>query len=111
MREYIKCAHRAAIMLFRRGNEADHAKVDAIHAHNKAIATRVYNAIMDGSINHAYTRDGRRLWVYTRSLRGDFVQVSHFCDFDGTMEAISHTDATSPDKMELLHGKYINLVA
>lgn len=111
MREYIKSAHRAAVMLFRRGNDADYAKVDAIDAHNNAIATRVYNAIMNGSIDHAYTRDGRRLWVYTRSLRGDFVQVSHFCDFNGTMEAISHTDAHGPADMELLPGTYINLVA
>lgn len=111
MREYIRSPHRATLMLFKRGNNTDYARVDAIDAHNKAIATRIYNAIMDGSINYAYIRDGKRLLVYTRSLRGSFVQVSYFCDINGNMEAIMHTDATTPNKMELLHGKYINIVA
>lgn len=66
MREYIRRTERAAVMLFRRGSDADYARLDAIDAHNHGIAIRVYNGIMDGSTSYAYIRECKRLIVYTR---------------------------------------------
>ena len=112
-REYIKCAARAAIMCFKRGSDADFARADAIDAHNTAIAERAFTAIMNGHAEYAYIRDGKRLTVYTRSLRGNFVQASYFFEIDGDMVATMHSDIHGAQDMEhtFTPGKYINIAA
>ena len=113
MRKYIKGNARAAVMLLKRGSAADFERVDAIDAHNRAIAESLYNAIMNDSINHAYQREGKRLIVYTKSLRGNYIQASYFWEFNGGMEATMHTDIINPGKMEstFIPARYINIVA
>ena len=113
MREYIRRAERATMMLFRRGSDADEARVDAIDQHNGAIAVRVYNGIMDGSVNYAHIRDGKRLIVYTRSLRGSFVQASYFADINGDTVATMHSDIHDHAQLAgtFIPGKYINIAS
>lgn len=113
MREYIRRTERAVVMLFRRGSDADEARLDAIDAHNHAIAIRVYNGIMDGSTSHAHIRDGKRLIVYTRSLRGPFVQASYFADINGDTVATMHSDLHDHAQLAgtFIPGKYINIAS
>lgn len=108
-REYIRCQAHASVMLFRRGNDADYARVEAIEKHNLGIACRVFDQLMTGAAPYAYIRSPKRLVVYTRSLRGNYVQVSHFCEINGDIVPLSHTDATRPEEMEMsfVPGKYI----
>lgn len=110
MREYIKQSKHAAIMLFRRGSASDFARADAIEAYNKAIAKRTYDTIMSGRADYAYIRDHRRLIVYTRSLRGAFIQASYFCEIDGTMEPTMHVACNDHNAVErtFIPGKYIS---
>lgn len=112
MRKYLRAARRAAVMLFRRGNDADWALVDEISAYNLNVMEGVINGLMDGEIGAAYIRMGRRLDVYTKSLRGEFVQISHFCELDGNMEALSHADVhTAAEALERTAvGHYINIL-
>ena len=107
MRYYVKGRRRAGLMLFRRGNDADYAKVDRIDRHNLSVAESVYDAIMSGRIDYAYIRNGSRLLVYTRSLRGSFVQVSYFYDLVPSM----HTDLHTAKDLSrtLIPCKHINL--
>ena len=113
MREYIKCNHRAAVMLFRRGSEADFDRADAIDAHNTGIASRAYTGIMEGRFDYAYIRNGVHLIVYTRSTRGNFIQASYFSNLDGDTVATMHSNITSPDKMRdtFIPGRYITMEA
>ena len=113
MREYIKGTERAAVMLFRRGSDADYARLDAIDAHNHGIAIRVYNGIMDGSTSYADIREGKRLIVYTRSLRGSFVQASYFADINGDIVATMHSDIHDHAQLAgtFIPGKYINIAS
>ena len=110
MRQYIRCSCRAYTMLFIRDSEADEARVEAINAYNMEIASNVYNDLMNATADYAHIRDGKRLIIYHRSTRGDFVQASHFCEINGVMEAIMHTDIHTPEKLAetFIHGKYIS---
>ena len=113
MREYIKCTSRAAEMLFKRGSEADYDRADAIDAYNTGMAERLYSGIMNGNIDYAYTRTGKQLIVYTRSLRGLFIQASYFVEISGCMEATRHSDITTANDLckAFIPGKYINIKA
>ena len=113
MRMYIKSGYRAALMLLRRGSEDDIKRIEAIDAHHKAIASRVYNALMDGDADYAYINNGPRKIIYTRSLRGKFVQASYFCLINGDYEATMHSDITDIKKLQdtMIEGKYITLAA
>lgn len=93
MRLYLKAKRRAALMVLRRGTNADYDRVDAIEAHNRAILSRVYDGLLTGEITAARVRSPLHQDIYTRSLRGDFVQISHFGLIGGRWEALSHTDA------------------
>ena len=112
MRLYMRQTKRAALVLFKRGTDRDYERMEQLEAHNMEIARRLYAGLMDGTINHAYARKGGRLLVYTRSLRGDFVQVSHFAEIGGDWVATCHCDATSAEKVEdeSIKGAYINIV-
>ena len=109
MREYIRANNHAAVMLLRRGSDADYDRADEINEHNMDIASRIFDGIMDGTIATAHQRQGTRLTIYHRSTRGDFVQASYFADGIATM----HQDITEPAKMELsfMHGRYICIAA
>lgn len=112
MRWYFKQTRRAALAVFRRGTDRDYDRLDALDEHNLEIARRLYAGLMAGTINHAYVRNGGRMDVYTRSLRGDFVQVSHFAEIGGDWVALSHCDAQDAEKLldESRRGVYVNIV-
>lgn len=111
MRYYLKATRRATLALFHRGSADDYSKLDEIERYNREIMETIYIGIMTGSISGAYIRHGERLDLYTRSLRGDFVQLSHFCDLpNGETVATSHHDAHSAAEMEERHGCYINIL-
>lgn len=111
MRYYLKSGRRAALMLFRRGSDFDYERVDKIDAHNSALMQEIYNGLMSGTMSAAYITVGTRRDIYTKSLRGDFVQVSHFCKFRGDWEATGHGDAYTGKAMAdgAMCGHYINV--
>ena len=111
MRYYIKSTKEAALMVFKRGLDEDYDALDAIEDYNAEVLTGIYNAIMDGTADYAYIESDLHMDAYTRSLRGDFVQISHFGKIDGHWVALSHTDATDAKKMieETKTGCYINV--
>lgn len=111
MRYYIRATRRATLALFHRGTDADYDKIDEIDRHNREIMEKIYTGIMTGRISGAYIRHGAQIDLYTKSLRGDFVQLSHFCDLpNGETVATSHHDAHSAAEMEERHGCYINIL-
>ena len=104
MQIYIPATYQAALMALKRGTDADIERTDAIHAQHRAIATRLYDGIMDGTISEAHQRYNGKygLTVYHRSTRGDYVQASHFLlDRDGDWLALSHRDIHDPADIEL----------
>ena len=111
MRYYLKSGRRAALMLFRRGSDADFDRADRIEEHNRGIMQGIFSGLMQGTISAAHITAGAHLDVYTKSLRGDYVQVSHFCKLRGVWEACSHSDAHSVEDLtrDLKTGRYINI--
>ena len=119
MRIWIKATHQAAIALFHKYShpetvEAAEARVNAIDAHNSAIAERIYNDITEGRAlyahqlyNHGFTRQ-----VIHQSSRGDHLQITHLCKINGEWTPTSHQDAHSAHDIAkaLIHGSYINVV-
>lgn len=110
MRDYIKRGYRAALMALTRGSDEDDARCDAIHDYNMGIAEKAYTSIMDGFYDYAYIRDGAQLRVFHKSLRGNFIQCSHFCKLNGEWEATSHADVQDIREIadELISGRHIN---
>lgn len=106
---YIQPTAEAATLLFTRGSDADFELMDTIDAENSAAAEEAYNAVMGGAVASIETDAG--LIVLSRSLRGDFVQVSRFLTIDNTYEATSHNDAHNATEIldNIPDGIYINI--
>lgn len=114
MQIYVPATYRAALMALRRGTDADIERIDAIDAKHLAIATRLYNGIMDGTITeaHQYHCAGHGLIVYHRSTRGNHVQVSSFYrDTDGDWDAQGHKDVFSPKDITLQPATRLTIAA
>ena len=114
MRIYIRCSRRAALNLLRRGTDDDFARAEEIDRGNMDAARRIWSGLMTGAMDYAYSHDGPRWIVYTRSLRGPFIQASYFyTDETGNMIPTMHTDASDATRLfqTLIPGKYVNCTA
>ena len=113
MRIYIPAARRAALMLFRRGSDADHARADALSAQREAVAADIYTGIMTGTVSEAHqiTNRGHLLTIWHRSTRGDMIQESHFTRRSPaeSWTASSHRDITTPAAIDITGGQYITI--
>lgn len=110
MRVYIPAARRAALMLFRRGSEADYRRADALTAQRQQIAAEIFTGIMSGRISEAHQRTGKTLTIYTRSIRGEHVQETHCTlDRDGDWTPTGHGDRYNPRQIDLAAGYYITI--
>lgn len=111
MKYYIPSARQAALNVFRRGNDSDYAALEQIERQQLDIMTAVFDAVMAGGAAQIRKKNG--VQIYTRSLRFDGVQISHFWDKDGELIAMSHEDAHSVNDMikEMPQGVYIELEA
>jgi len=112
MRIYIPATRHATLMLFKRGNDADEARADAIEAKREDIKRRIFDSIITGAADEAHQRfnNGYNLIITHRSTRHEGIQQSHFALINGTWEATSHHDAHSAADIEIKSG-YITITA
>ena len=105
MQVFIPSARKAALNVFRRGNDADYERLDIIESRQLAAAQKIYNAVKSGCIAYIEAKD--RLVLCTRSIRHEDVQISYFWKKDGDYIATSHVDAHDAKKLldTLQHGK------
>ena len=116
MRYYLKAQCQAAVNLFKycgtdREQEAN-AHMDAITAHNAAIASKVYNSIKAGAVAYQTAAHGARMIIYHQSSRNaELIQVSYFTKINGIFEAFSHGEIKTPADLQkrLNVGCYVNL--
>lgn len=113
MRLYIKDLQPEALALFRAFGSLDYPAAEAAYdaglAANKAALGDVLDGLMTGRYDYAFARHGDTLWTYTRSTRGNWIQISHFCRLAGEWEACSHHDAHDAEEMEALPGCWLNV--
>lgn len=109
MQVFIPSARKAALNVFRRGNDADYERLDIIESRQLAAAQKIYSAVKSGCI--AYIETKERLVLCTRSIRHEDVQISYFWKEDGDYIATSHVDAHDANKIldTLQHGKFYNV--
>ncbi len=116
MRLYVKSEYAATLALFRAcGTDKEHeaeTKMELVTAYNAAVSTHLYTIIKEGATAYQKHTSGRRLDIYHMSTRTPGqIQASHFCLINGTWEAMSHSNITSPKKMynNLVKGCYVSI--
>lgn len=113
MRYYIRQGEgRVVLQLFKAEGERYkklEQKWNEIIAQHNGVRRSVFDAVMNGGVAQMKTEN--YLNIYSKSLRGDFVQESHFVRLNGEWEALSHRDVTSPKLIEFNDAKYVYVYA
>lgn len=71
MRVYLRGLTRAAIKSLRTG---DCDEWERLSKENEAVISAVFNGLMSGKYDYAYTRKGESVCLYTRSAKSDGIQ-------------------------------------
>ena len=86
MRVYLKGEYRAALKALRQG---DCEELERILAENEAAITAIFDGLISGRYDYAFTRKGSIVYLYTRSVKAEGVQKTSFWYQDGELTAIS----------------------
>lgn len=113
MRKYLKATRRLCLKWFRSDLSDDVEKeLEAAEDYNNCILSDILGGLLIGVYSYAKVKEDRRLYVFTKSLRGEFVQLT-FMHISGNGEIVpdSHWDIRSIENLHdiYLGGKYITI--